>query len=63
MIVGNAWQQKVLKRAGVRVASALIVGPEDDVANLSIALIAQEPNPSIRVVLRMSDAQPSEDIR
>lgn len=62
-LVGDARQEGVLEKAGVRAASAIIACTESDLANLEIALDAREMNPGIKVVLRMFDQQLAERVR
>ncbi|MDW8067518.1 MAG: NAD-binding protein [Anaerolineae bacterium] len=63
VIIGNARQQDVLEKAGVRSASAIVVATEDDLTNLDIALVARRLNPNIQVVLRMFDLELAERVR
>lgn len=63
VVIGNARQQDVLEKAGVRSASALVAATEDDLTNLDIALAARRLNPSIQVVLRMFDQDLAERVR
>lgn len=53
VVVGDARQEQVLERAGIRRASAVLAVTNDDLANLGIALHAREVNPAVRVVLRI----------
>jgi Trk K+ transport system NAD-binding subunit len=45
--------ESVLRTAGVRDAQAMALVGDDDVDNIHVALVAQELNPAIRLVLRM----------
>jgi Trk K+ transport system NAD-binding subunit len=63
ILMRNARQREVLERASVREASAIVICTEDDLTNLDIALDARELNPSIKVVLRMFDAQLAEKVQ
>ncbi|MBC7228284.1 MAG: NAD-binding protein [Thermoflexales bacterium] len=63
IIIGNARQQDVLEKAGVRFASAIVAATEDDLTNLDIALAARRLNPGIQVVLRMFDQDLAERVR
>ena len=56
VIVADARQREVLKQAGVEHASALVACTQDDLTNLDIALDARELNPTVKVVMRMFDA-------
>ncbi len=55
VIVGDARQREVLRKAGVERASAVVCCTQDELANLDIALDARELHPDIKVVLRMFD--------
>jgi voltage-gated potassium channel len=55
VILGDARQREVLRRAGVERASAVVCCTQDELANLDIALDAREMHPDIKVVLRMFD--------
>src|SRR5512135_1421621 len=55
VIIGDARQREVLRKAGVERASAVICCTQDELANLDIALDAREMHPDIKVVLRMFD--------
>lgn len=55
VITGDGRSPKVLEQAGVRVARAIILATDDDLANLDGALTARDLNPQIRVVVRLFD--------
>jgi Trk K+ transport system NAD-binding subunit len=55
VIIGDARQREVLRKAGVERASAVVCATQDELANLDIALDARELQPDIKVVLRMFD--------
>jgi len=55
VIIGDARQREVLRKAGVERASAVVCSTQDELANLDIALDARELHPDIKVVLRMFD--------
>jgi Trk K+ transport system NAD-binding subunit len=55
VIIGDARQQEVLRKAGVERASAVVCCTQDELANLDIALDAREMHPDIKVVLRLFD--------
>ncbi len=55
VIIGDARQRAVLRKAGVERASAVVCCTQDELANLDIALDARELHPDIKVVLRMFD--------
>ena len=63
VLLGDARQRDVLKKARVQEASAIVVCTQDDLTNLDIALDARELNPGIKVVLRMFDAQLADKVR
>ena len=55
VLLGDARQRELLRKAGVERASAVICCTQDELANLDIALDAREMHPDIKVVLRMFD--------
>ncbi|HSD84278.1 MAG TPA: NAD-binding protein [Anaerolineae bacterium] len=55
VIIGDARQREVLRKAGIERASAVVCSTQDELANLDIALDARELHPDIKVVLRMFD--------
>jgi voltage-gated potassium channel len=55
VIIGDARVHDILSKAGIERAAAVVCCTQDDLANLDIALDAQEANPDIKVVLRMFD--------
>jgi voltage-gated potassium channel len=55
VIIGDARLPDTLSKAGIGRAAAVVCCTQDDLANLDIALDAQEANPGIKVVLRMFD--------
>ena len=55
VIIGDARQREVLRKAGVERASAVVCATQDELANLDVALDARELHPDIKVVLRMFD--------
>jgi Trk K+ transport system NAD-binding subunit len=55
ILVGNGRNASVLEQAGVKLARAIIVATDDDLANLDAALTAHDMNPKLRVVLRLFD--------
>jgi voltage-gated potassium channel len=57
VVIGDPRREAVLRRAGVDRAAAIVLARDDDAGNLDAALAAQELNPSIRVVIRMFDAE------
>jgi Trk K+ transport system NAD-binding subunit len=55
VLIGDARQRELLRKAGVERASAVVCCTQDELANLDIALDARELHPDIKVVLRMFD--------
>jgi Trk K+ transport system NAD-binding subunit len=55
IVFGDATHPDVLKQVGVERAIAVVTCTENDMTNLSIALVARELKEDIRVVLRMFD--------
>ncbi len=53
VLIGDATAKKMLLKANVTKARAIMALTDNDLANLEIALNAREANPEIRVVLRM----------
>jgi Trk K+ transport system NAD-binding subunit len=57
VVTGDPRAETTLADAGVAAAAAIVLTLEDDHANLDIALTAQDLNPSLRIVIRMFDAE------
>jgi Trk K+ transport system NAD-binding subunit len=57
VVVGDPRRDSVLRAASIETATAIVLTGEDDQANVSVALAAQEMNPTIRIVLRMFDPE------
>lgn len=55
VVLGDARADDILRQAGLPHARALVVGINDDLLNIEIALSARALHPSIRVVLRVFD--------
>lgn len=55
LIEGDARDERMLLRAGLRSARAVLALTDDDLANLSVALDARRLAPAVRVVVRMFD--------
>jgi Trk K+ transport system NAD-binding subunit len=53
IIEGAHRQERVLRRAGIETAAALVAAEDDDIGNLHAALVAHELNPRLRIRLRM----------
>jgi len=62
LLIADATQIETLKQAGVEHAHAIIPCTSNDLLNLEIALNARELNPTIRIVLRMFDAEMAQKI-
>ena len=60
VVIGDHKRERVLREAGVTEASSLVLTRDDDLGNLHAALLARELNPSIRLVIRVFDAQIAE---
>lgn len=56
VLIGDASRPEFLERAGIHRADAIIPATDNELVNLDIALSARELNPTIKVVLRMFDA-------
>jgi Trk K+ transport system NAD-binding subunit len=55
VLIGDARQREMLRKAGIERASAVVCCTQDELANLDIALDARELHPDVKVVLRMFD--------
>lgn len=62
VIEGSYREEHVLREAGVTAASAIAITENDDVGNLHAALMAQDINPELRIVLRMFNHELGERI-
>ncbi len=62
VVRGNQRYERVLREAGVPTAAAIVLTADDDLGNLHAALAASELNPSIRIVMRLFDAELGERI-
>ncbi len=62
VITGDHRRERVLREAGVTEAESLVLTRDDDLGNLHAALVARELNPSIRLVIRVFDAQIAEQL-
>jgi len=63
VLLGDARQREMLEKARVQEASAIVACTQDDLTNLDIALDARGLNPTIKVVMRMFDAQLAEKVQ
>ena len=56
VLEGDIRDYELLKQAGIERADAVVVSTDDDLANLESAIHCRELNPTIRIILRMFDA-------
>ena len=56
VVAGDFRLERVQRDANVPSAAAIVLAADDDLGNLDAALIAQELNPRIRIVIRLFDA-------
>jgi Trk K+ transport system NAD-binding subunit len=63
VIVGDASVAEVLRQAHAGTARAVIAATSNDLANLAVALLAREMNPTQRVVLLLADPQMARMLR
>jgi Trk K+ transport system NAD-binding subunit len=61
--IGDATLGEVLRQSRADTAKAVIAATSSDLANLEIALLVRELNPTQRVVVRLSDSQFAEVMR
>jgi voltage-gated potassium channel len=54
-VAGDAGEDEVLERAGIRRARALIAALPDDQANVLVVLTARQLNPELKIVARATD--------
>jgi Trk K+ transport system NAD-binding subunit len=57
VVVGDQRHERVLREAGVGQAAAIVLTADSDLANVHAALAAHELNPTIRMVIRLFDAE------
>lgn len=57
VVMGDARDTALLEAANLKQARSVIVATDDDLANLDIVLTAREMNPSIRIIVRLFDAE------
>jgi Trk K+ transport system NAD-binding subunit len=57
VIVGDAAVHEVLKAAHAGTARAVVAATDNDLANVEVALLVRQLNPTQRVVLRLTDTQ------
>ena len=63
VLIGDATEVVILKKANVKEADAIIITSNDYAANLEISLKVREINPEIRIILRMFDQDLAESIK
>lgn len=56
VVIGNGTDARVLEEAGLLGASGIVAGSDNDVANLSTAMMAKKLNPKVFVVIRQNQA-------
>jgi Trk K+ transport system NAD-binding subunit len=56
LVAGDFRLERTQRQANVPTAAAIVLADDDDLGNLDAALVAQELNPLIRIVIRMFDA-------
>lgn len=62
-IQGDATEDAILERAGIRRARGLVAALTDDKANLFIVVTARELNPSLRIVAKGVEVKAAEKLR
>jgi len=63
VVIGDATVREVLRQANAATALALIGATNNELANLEIVLLAREVEPTLRVVLRLTDPQLARTLR
>lgn len=63
VILGDAENEEVLKKAGLERAKTVLVCTNKDFANVSIAFRARELNPRIRLIMRLFEDEIVQDIK
>jgi voltage-gated potassium channel len=63
VLEGDVRDYELLKQAGIERANAVVVCTDDDLANLESAIHCREINPTIRIVLRMFDAELAKKVK
>jgi Trk K+ transport system NAD-binding subunit len=63
VIVGDATVGEVLRQARAGTARAVIAVTSEELSNLEIALLAREPNPLQRIIVRLTDPAFAEAVR
>ncbi len=61
-LIGDMRKQEILEKASVRTCKSIILGTDDDLANLEAALMARELSPEARIVVRMYDQNLAERV-
>lgn len=63
IVVGNQWEEPVLRQAGVATARAIILTDKDDVANLHAGLVAQDLHSDIPIILHMFNMELGQQVK
>lgn len=63
LLVGDARREALLEEANIRHAKSIILATDDDLANLEVALDAQQLAPKVRIVMRMFDQNMADKTR
>jgi len=63
LLVGDARREALLEEANIRQAKSIILATDDDLANLEVALDAQQMAPNVRIVMRMFDQNMADKTR
>lgn len=63
VLVGDARREALLTEANIAKAKSIILATDDDLANLEVALDAQQINPKVRIVMRMFDQNMADKTR
>ena len=63
LLVGDARREALLEEANIRQAKSIILATDDDLANLEVALDAQQLAPKVRIVMRMFDQNMADKTR
>lgn len=61
-LIGDMRKQEILEKASIRTCKSIILGTDDDLANLEAALMARELSPDARIVVRMYDQNLAERV-
>jgi voltage-gated potassium channel Kch len=61
-LVGDMRQQETLEKASIRTCKSIVLGTDNDLANLEAALMAKEIAPNVRIIVRMYDPNLAERV-